>query len=865
MSRKKQDTDSLNYQAAEQIFQSAILKAPQDREAFLLEACTGNARLHAYLKDLIRLHFSEAELPTELIADDIHATIESTHDGMLINQDYGAYRLIKKLAEGGMGAVYAAERADKQYRKQVAIKIIRQRHDPAMQAWFLNERQILANLEHPNICRLLDGNTDSDGHPFLVMEFVEGKTLTEYCDQHACTIEQRLKLFLVLCDAVAYAHQKLIVHRDIKPSNILVTPEGHIKLMDFGIAELLSTGQTDQAAKPSQPLPVSTAYASPEQLTGKPVSVQHDVYSLGVVLHRLLCGVLPQRGPDNAEISSIETIVTPEHAANCSSPLQAIKRKLNADVQHILKTSLAWNNLNRYQSVAELTGDIRAYLNDRPLKDNPGPWIFRTGKYIKRHTVAIGITALLLFAATAILTTVIAFNIQLSQQRETALAERDKAQAATRFLTSIFESADPTHALGADITARQLLDIGAVQASQTAGQSPELQTAMLQTMGIAYRSLGLFEESEDYLSEAKRLSQSIYAPGSLELAEINTELADLYILMGRGEQARELISASLPANRELLGDNHVAVARNLAQLSNINHNEANFERAEQQVRDALNISLHFDTDQYLIRAEYLIFLSTIQQNTARFSEAVATLQQVLSMFQQQGLSVHPLRATALQHLGIMQRSNGDYASAEDYFNEALDIRKTIYGDEHPLTAISLNNIGMTLNFKGELQAARPFLEQALEINQQHYGNEHTQTVQAFNNLAYLNLDMGDYAAAEPLFRQALESAYTAWGKDHYNIGIYMTNLSAVLQKQDKFIQACPIAKSALAHLQQRMEPDHWRLAVSRSVLGACLHATDDKQYGIELMAAGYQQLLAEFGDQAIYTIEAQQRLNSAGE
>lgn len=854
---KRKKSNYLDYQLAEEIFSNTLKKKPDNQLAYLHKKCANNPVLLAYIHELLTLKNDQTGISTNNVTSEALAMLDDAQEKIIIDKPYGAYKLLYKLGFGGMGSVFVAERSDNQYHKQVAIKIINQRHDSNLQKWFLNERQILANLEHPNICRLLDGNTDTDNHPYLVMEFIEGIAITEHCDQKKHSIDQRLQLFLTLCDAVTYAHQKLIVHRDIKPSNILITTQGDLKLMDFGIAQLLGPKRPQNQKKALGPAPISPTYASPEQIKGKIASVQCDVYSLGVLLHRLLYGVLPTR---NTNFSELYIAPPPsEQAKRCSMSSNALYKKLQPELQYIITTALSYQPKKRYLSVAELADDIRAYLEHRPLKNHTSSWAHRTQKYIKRHTFQVTTIGIIIACIVGLTTTMAIYNNRLGKERDVAISEQRKAQAATRFIVDIFQSADPENAFGADMTAKEILNIGA---SQAGNQAPALQAVILQIIGVAYRNLGLYEQSQQYLSQAQSLNEQLYPGDSPELAAINTELAELFLSMEQFEAAKQLVNSSFLTNRKHFGENHPTVARNLVQLSHLNINTSNFKIGEQQIQQAVTIMTQAGDDYYLELAQYMNYLAiaNIEMNNSAKSNDI--LQQALAIFNQHTTTVHPIRGETLQLLGVSQRSIGEYTEALSYFQEALSIRKKIYGKQHPIIALSMNNIGLALQYNGEPEKARPYFENALKIRKQYYGSTHSETVEAFNNLAYYHLDNNEFNEAEKLFRQALEGAYVAFGPDHFHLGIFMTNLSSVLQKLKRIDEACTLAQKASNHLEQRLEPFHWRTAITHSVLGACLSKQGSTQQGLELMTHAYQQLVSSLGENSNYTQEAYQRLNN---
>ncbi len=343
----------------------------------------------------------------------------------------GPYRIVASLGEGGMGSVFLGVRDDDEFEQRVAIKLIRGgAAGESIMRRFRQERQILAALEHPNIARLLDGGTTRDGVPYLVMEYVDGIEIDRYCEEKQCSIAERLRLFLLLCDAVQYAHRNLVIHRDIKPGNVLITSDGVPKLLDFGIAKLISH-DTSEATVTQLMTP---DYASPEQLRGEPVSTATDVYSLAVLLYRLLVGDKPFAGPRRADSEPIRP--------------SARNRALRGDLDNILLTAMQTEPARRYGSVEQFAADIRRHLSGHPITARPATLVYRTSKFVRRNRVAV-IAAMLIVVVAAV-----AFAATLRQKR---IAERRFEQVRALARSFVFEIHDAIAPLPGSTPARELL------------------------------------------------------------------------------------------------------------------------------------------------------------------------------------------------------------------------------------------------------------------------------------------------------------------------------------------------------------------------------------------------------------------------
>src|SRR5438132_4863426 len=440
------------------LFHSALEVDESHRAAFLDQACEGNAELHSRIE---RLLVSHEEAGSFLVSPALHGSgisfLADGDDGQRavtektrVGQRIGPYEIIREIGRGGMGTVYLATRADQTFDRQVALKLIKRGMDyDAIIKRFVIERQILANLDHSHIARLIDGGTTEDGLPYFVMEYIEGKTITRYCDEHTLNTLARLKLFGQVCAAVQFAHRNLVVHRDLKPSNIIVTEDGTPKLLDFGIAKLLSS-QTPVEATATIGRVLTPEYASPEELRGLPVTTSSDVYSLGVVLYELLSGHRPfnfeNRSPEDVAraitasqpikpsvvITRIATTRQTDDAEYRSGTPEAIsrtrdgnidklRRRLVGDLDNILLKALRKEPERRYASVQEFSEDLRRHLEGLPVLARSDTLSYRTSKFVTRHKAGVA-------AAVIVLLTLLSATVITSWQARVARRERDKAQ-----------------------------------------------------------------------------------------------------------------------------------------------------------------------------------------------------------------------------------------------------------------------------------------------------------------------------------------------------------------------------------------------------------------------------------------------------
>ena len=679
--------------------------------------------------------------------DDAAASVDSRSSGpRRAGVRIGAYEVLRLLGRGGMGSVYLALRADRRYRKEVAIKILKRGLDTEeIQRRFLQERQILASLEHPNIARLLDAATTDDGLPCFVMEFVEGVRIDHYCAAQRLSTVQIVRLFRTVCSAVQAAHQNLVVHRDLKPSNILVTANGTPKLLDFGVAKLLDPESFPQTVVPTAlPYqPMTPNFASPEQVRGEPITTASDVYSLGVLLYLLLTGRPPYRVDFHrpTEMERVICEVEPERPSLAASrerdtvdaeslgrlpegSAQRQRRRLAGDLDTIILKALAKEPRRRYGSADQLAEDLRRHLEGLPILARRPTFRYRAGKFLSRHRTAV---MLVILSAALLLAGIVATSWQAhiaNQARGRAEAERGWAEEVAAFLEELFQVADPDQAQGETITARELLDRGAVRIARLADR-PQVQARLMDTIGRIYQSLGLYADAARHLEHALEIRREVLGEEHLESAESLDNLAGL-IVEARGDYAlaASYIREALDLRRRRLGNEHEEVAESLNNLAHVLQIQGDLKTAESLLRQALAIK------------------------RKRLGEE------------------HPAIANGLNNLAGLLTTSGDHESAEALFRETLAMRRKLLGEKHPDVAESLNNLGLTRFQLGDLAAAEKYFRQTLELQRQILGEEHPDVAQGLRNLGVVLTHRGEYAAAERLLLRSLEIYGKSLQKDH---------------------------------------------------------------------------------------------------
>jgi serine/threonine-protein kinase len=455
----------------------------------------------------------------------------------------GPYRLIRELGSGGMGAVWLAERSDGLITRPVALKLphgVWRRSGLAER--MAREREILASLNHPNIARLYDAGLAADGQPYLAIEYVEGRPIDEHCRE--LDLRSRLKLFAQVANAVAYAHGNLVVHRDLKPANILVTADGQVRLLDFGIAKLLQEGQAQETKFTGfAGRALTPDYASPEQILGEPLTIASDVYSLGVILYELLSGTRPYKLKRDSRGALEDAILQTEPSRPSEVADQELRRLLKGDLDTIVSKALKKQAAERYPTVHALVDDLDRHLSDRPVLAQPDSRWYRLTKFVARNRLAVG-------AVAAIGIAVLGGAAAAVWQARVALAEKERAEEVKEFITSIFEDADPYLKSGDGLSAIELLKQAKAKIDGSVDVSPELRVELLNVVGSSLMSLEDFDAAEPVLDQAVKTASRSLDARHYETLRARVLMAQIHRYRGRTKEARAELDQLVPLLRE---------------------------------------------------------------------------------------------------------------------------------------------------------------------------------------------------------------------------------------------------------------------------------------------------------------------------
>ncbi len=778
--------DPERYRRLRDLFHDAIERPARERDELLASLAGSDPELARELRSLLGAHEAAGDFVAEGVA--VHQqTLGEEVGASLVGRRVGPYRLERLLGRGGMGVVYLGRRVDESFDQQVAVKLLRpELATPDLVRRFRTERQALASLRHPNIARLLDGGKTEEGLPFLVMEYVAGVPIEEFCTSGRLPLASRLALFTTACGAVEEAHRNLIVHRDIKPANILVDAEGTLKLLDFGIAKLLEDPRDETRILHRAVDYATLAFASPEQLVGGPITTATDVYSLGVLLYRLLTGRHPYElsGVPQPEASRVVGEVLPQPPSK--AVLQArdapagmpeprrLARILEGDLDQIVLEALRKEPARRYHSVADLAADIGRYLAGLPVSARPDTVGYRFHRFVHRHRVAVAAAALFWVALAVGVTAYVRQARATRAAAARAEVERAKAEQVRAFLQQTFSSADPARGAGRRVTVAEVLDSASGRLSGDLAGQPEVEASLRGTLGDTYLNLGLTKEAEREYRRALALAGPDSAP---ERTRLGQALSD----EGRYDEAAVEL------------DRAIALCQAMP-------------KPITACPEALSLKM------------------VVLQNLGRGKEAAVVGREALALLERSFPGEKGQLASVLNNLGICYGNQGEMREAEQFHRRAMEAALAAHGERHPLTADLTANLAGILDMEGRFAEAEPLYRRSLALQETLRGERHFAFIRTLTSYANLLWLMKRPAEAEPPARRALSLARDALGTDHPHTAYAENVLGTVLLDSGKPAEAEEHIRLALAARRRSLPAGHWLIASAQSNLGAALLA-----------------------------------------
>jgi serine/threonine protein kinase len=808
------------YQHTKWIFAEACSRSAAERGAYLDRACAGDSELRAEVDGL--LAHDEKSLPLEggisaaalLGAGPLDAGVTDAASSEpasaavreQIPHRIGPYRIIRKIGQGGMGAVFEAEQDNP--RRTIALKVIRAGiASEQILHRFKLEAHALGRLQHPGIAQVHEAGIaeiqTAAGlvieQPFFSMEFIRGQALSEFARRQNLTTRQRLELLAKICDAVQHAHQHGVIHRDLKPGNILVDEAGQPKILDFGVARITDADTQMTTLRTAAGQLIGTiAYMSPEQVAGtrNDLDERSDVYALGVVMYELLAGRLP------CDLSS-KTI--PEAARTIAEedplPLSAIKRAFRGDLSTIVAKALEKDRERRYQSAADLAGDIRRFLSDQPILAHPVTTFYQLRKFARRNPALVG-GVLVAFGALLIgiagttsqaIRATRARNRSLraervaQQSRAEAEAQRAEAQrqeaiaqAVNDFLTDdLLAAANPEKEPDRNVTVREILDRAAAAIGDRFEQQPLVEAAVRATLGDAYHALGEDQLAEAHAARALALrKQALGDEDTLTLGSMY-RLATIYSSLARYDEAEQLLVQALALGRGRLGDDNPATLATMNNLGLLYGRQGRDAEEEALLLETLGIARRSIGPNTSAAVVAMGNLADLYARHKRFGEAEPLYLEALDICRGEWGEEFPATLAQMSNLSNMYARQGRFAEAEPLCVKTLAIRRRVLGQDHPRTLASLNSLAVLYKRQGRYAEAEPLLLQALEAKRRELGDEHPNTLVSLNNLGGLYVAQGRYAEAEEVVVKLLETRRRVLGEQHPQTLSTIRNLAEI--------------------------------------------------------------------------------------
>ena len=900
--------DAAEFQRVEALFHRLSPLVPEDRGEILDLECADAPEVRRRVEALLAADSTDfapqGVAPEALVEQGLGWVAEGSRP-----ERVGPYRIVEELGRGGFSTVYLAERDDGHYSMRVAIKLVHHhlRRDDVLRR-LRRERQILARLDHPNIARLLDGGSTEEGVPYVVMEAIEGVPIDRFCCDQGLDLRRRLALFHQVCGAVDYAHRNLVLHRDVKPSNILVTGDGVPKLLDFGIAKLLEGGDTSAGLPGTDPDLAHTLtldgsrvltpeYASPEQILGRPLTTASDVYSLGVVLYRLVAE-RPPYALDGERWSEVERLVC-EVEPEPPSRRSGARRSALVDLDAIVLQALVKDPDRRYATVGRLADDLGHFLAGRPVTARRSTVGERLVKLVRRHRRWVATAAVLAVVLATTLTAVLWQSAETRRAQRRAELERTEAEGVAEFVEVLFDGTDPFVA-GGSVTTREVVARASARIRQGFGDDSERATELFATLGRVYSNLGLYDEGEQILRwavDGRRARSGAGDPGlapllrdlgtvhadrgacaaaratlrwarsleeraagaPLERAATLHRLGQVEMNCGATESARSLLGEALALRRQQLGPTAEAALDSESLLGELEFSQGRYDRAEAIFERVLEHRRRLLDPGHPHIALSLSDLASVHVANGRPAEALPLYQEALDGLRQRVGGDHGLVASELYHLAVTHAALGEVDAARDRFHEALGVAEARVGGEHPIAARCLHQLGILELRVGHRELGEKHLRRALDLRRRLLDPADPQVAQTYFTLARAVAEDDPQRGLE-LYAQVLELQESTFPKDDYRLSYPLLKMGEIHRLDAHPDLAEPLFRRALGLRQRGLPPGHWETALAEAYLGQALLDLGRLDEARELLEASHRHLEAALGAEDRRTIAAARRL-----
>ncbi|MFT3746184.1 MAG: serine/threonine-protein kinase [Pyrinomonadaceae bacterium] len=800
-----------DWQRIKDLFAEAIEIPADARQDFLKKACDSRPDIYAEVVSLI----AAADEPDNLIEKNSYdlASKIVAEETPISEQHFGRYKIIREIGSGGMGTVFLAERDDGEFTMQVALKIVRQSvADREIIERFKRERQILADLQHPNIAALHDGGLSEKGEPFLAMEFIDGVPLIEYARDHGLSVEDRIRLLIKTCSAVAFAHRNLIVHRDIKPSNILVGADGEPKLLDFGLAKSFDTNDSRLETTLRAFTP---AYASPEQITGGTITTASDIYSLGVILYELLTGSKPLDLADKSFEEMLHSITTVEPRPPSEVPSVPEAKQLKGDLDNIVLMALRKEPERRYRSVEDLADDLRNFLDDRPVNARPNTFVYRSSKFFARNKIATVASFLILVSL------IVGIAVSL-WQAEIAKRQSARSEAVNQFLQRILKTAFPESGGGKRGEQATIIDV--LQEIENSldrdlSSEPEVRVQIRQIIGDAYLAQGRYDDAGRNLDIALAQQTDIFGKDSVQALRSELTLASLYFSKADYERSMEIYSRRWPSMQKEFRSGRIDADfyfPKMLDYATMHRALGDPGRSETLLTDMIAEATVAGRTSAANSARTILTLIMLDQG--RFSEARTAQTDAVADLRSSHPPDDPVLAPALTLLGSIQMENGSPADAAVSLREAEDLYRKNYGPDYLALYDNIRLQAQAAYALGDHNSAKSRIDSVLAGYSKVSGPKYISFATALTIDGMVLNKLGDRKKAEETLREALKLRQENLPPDHFMTALTKGALGEVLMDEKKYAEAAPFVRESLDSLLRSQKTENDRMITARQRL-----------------------------------------------
>jgi eukaryotic-like serine/threonine-protein kinase len=834
-----------------------LLDAPEARRARkLADLRIDDPAVRAELESLLQA----AHAASEFLATPARPAAQGIDQGLPAGASLGPWRIDRRIGRGGMGEVYEATRTQGGFHQRVAVKILQLDADSQAER-FLAEREILARLEHPGIARLHDGGVTGDGRPYMAMEFVEGSPITAYCEEHHASLDQRLRLFMQVCDAVAYAHQHLVVHRDLKPSNILVSTTGHVKLLDFGIAKLLDVERAQLTMTRAAPL--TPACASPEQLAGGPVTTASDVYALGLLLFELLTGVHPWIGAEAPVLHALRTLMSRPAplasrtaAGRASAPVPP--RRIQGDLDAIVAKALREEPPRRYPTVEALKLDVARVLLGEPVDARAGARMYVFGRMVRRYRWA-AIAAVAVFLSLAGGLGVAAYQArQASIERDIALRDAAREEAVRYQLTRMFRTALADQG-SEPATAKGMIDNSALRVLREYRDRPQLAGQLVLTLADLYGAL------EDVAGQGSLLEAFVGQAGPdadpLALADARQKLAGIELLRGQPDRAAALLDQAQDFWSRAPQQYTEERLEGLGIRARLQRLRGDLDGAIATSRQAIDARTALSGRNHRETAVLYNSLAITLASANRLEEALEAYRETLRIYRAVGLGDALDAQVVLANLGTLEFRTGHLRESETLLKTAIEHERQLAGDSAAVAA-AMGYYGKVLSIENRIPEAVGVLRDGVRLAGQYAGQKSLVTVQNEIFLGEAQSASGDAATARATLEGARDAALSQYGQLHpltLRAQLALAQLAATTgNAKEASAQLAPV----VANLRSLGAPARAYLAKALETQGELNLAHGDTQAAVDFLSEAVQ-LQKQARDQTWESAVTRERLGEA--